>query len=164
MQDEFLRASVVNEELRVKVATTEDAAVVRWNGHATNTIFVFGLHFMNWCRALCFFIIDIVERPQTNSLISATRDDVRPVSGEFHGEDKCVSDEIVALEESRLMLTSGSETVFSKRWNAAIGLERSSSDCWCCSGHRGSLWGFFLFLWHNNGNLQRGKTKNTFCY
>ena len=29
MQDEFLRASVVNEELRVKVATTEDAAVVR---------------------------------------------------------------------------------------------------------------------------------------
>ena len=71
---------------------------------------------MNWCRALCFFIIDIAERPQTNSLISATRDDVRPVSGEFHGEDTAiVSDEIVALEESRLMLTSGSETVFSKR-------------------------------------------------
>ena len=48
---------------------------------------------------------------------AATRDDERPVSGEFHGEDSfSVSDEIAALEESRLTTTgSGSETVFFKR-------------------------------------------------
>ena len=46
---------------------------------------------------------------------AATRDDERPVSGEFHGEDiVSVTGEIAALEESRL-LTTGSETIFLKR-------------------------------------------------
>jgi len=50
-----------------------------------------------------------------NGLVSASGDDKRPVSEEFHGiYNVSESDEIAALEESRL-LTTGSETVFSER-------------------------------------------------
>jgi len=107
---------------------------------------------MNWCRSLLrFFRSDSGwERPQTNGVIEATRDDERPVSGEFHCGD-AVSGEIAALEESRL-LTTGSQTVFSERWKRRV--ERNSSD-WCawCSGRISTgLWRLLLFLRPNNSD------------
>ena len=148
-----LRARVVNEELWVD-ATTEDATAIGWNGHADHTQFVFGHHRINF-RGLSFFIRDVRwEGPQTNGLIRKTRDDERPVRGEFHGGDAVsVSNEIVALEESRLMFTACSEAVFFEWWNYASRVERSSSvGCAWCSDRIGDLWRLLLFLWFNNSN------------
>ena len=152
----WILASVVNEDREV-LAATEDATAIGWNRHAVNTQFVFGLHLVNWSRGLLsFFIRDIAERPQTNGLIEASRNDERPVGGEFHcGDTVGVSDEIATHEKSRLLLTSDSETIFSERWYAASWTERSSDSCiWCSSGPIGtSLWGL-IFLRRNNSDLK----------
>ena len=56
--------------------------------------------------------MEIAESPQTNGLICTCRDDERPVGVEFNGGDTVsVADEIAAMEESRLLLTTGSETL-----------------------------------------------------
>ena len=142
IKKDYLRASAVNEDIRV-LATAEDATAIGWNGDAINKGFVFGHHLMmNWWCGLSFFAI--AERPQTNGFICTSRDDERRVGGELHcGDISSVPDQIVALQESRLLLTTtGCETVFSERRNDATWIER-------CSDRIG-LWGLLLFLRNNN--------------
>ena len=73
---------------------------------------MFDPHLRNCCCGLSFFIMEIAESPQTNGLICTCRDDERSVGLEFNGGDTVsVADEIAAMEESRLLLTTGSETL-----------------------------------------------------